>query len=164
MEKIQSFKPIIDNNSKVLILGSIPSLESLNKVQYYANKRNQFFKIIFSLYELPLPETYEEKIEFLKNKDIALWDVINSCFREGSLDSNIKAEIPNDFKSLFEKYSNIKSVFFNGAKAYETFKKKIGFEKYEHIIFHKLPSTSPAHAIPFENKLNKWGIIKEELY
>lgn len=160
MGNIQSFKPIIDSNSKVLILGSIPGVESLNKQQYYANKRNQFWKIIFSLYELCPYETYEERIEFLKSKNIALWDVIGSCFREGSLDSNIKNEVPNDFTSLFKKYPDIKCVFFNGNKAYETFKKEIGFEKYGYITFHKLPSTSPAHAVSFESKLNKWKIIK----
>lgn len=163
MGEIKSFKPIIDSISKVLILGSMPGVESLNKQQYYANKRNQFWKIIFSLYELSPSEIYEEKIEFLKSKGIALWDVIDCCSREGSLDSNIKNEIPNDFAFLFEKHPNIKSVIFNGAKAYETFKTKIGFEKYKNIMFHKLPSTSPAHAVPFESKMNEWKTIKEYL-
>lgn len=163
LKEIKSFKPIIDSNSKVLILGSIPGVESLNKQQYYANKRNQFWKIIFSLYELSPSDNYEERIEFIKSRGIALWDVIDCCSREGSLDSNIKDETPNDFTILFKKYPNIKSVVFNGAKAYETFKKKIGFEKYEHIVFRKLPSTSPAHAIPFEIKMNEWKITKDYL-
>ncbi|WP_411679661.1 DNA-deoxyinosine glycosylase [Clostridium thailandense] len=163
MENIRSFKPIIDNNSKILILGSIPGVESLNKQQYYAHKRNQFWKIIFSLYELSPSESYEKKIKFLKSKGIALWDVIDCCFREGSLDSDIKNELPNDFTSLFEKHPNIRCVLFNGSKSYEIFKKKIGFENFKSIEFHKLPSTSAAHAIPFESKMNEWKIIKNYL-
>lgn len=161
MENIKSFKPIINANSKILILGSVPGVESLRMQQYYANNRNHFWKIVFSLYDLPIPEKYEDKVEFLQSKNIALWDVIEQCYREGSLDSNIKEEIPNDFSSLLKKYTNIKYIFFNGGKAYECFKKRVGFNKYENIIFTKLPSTSPAYTIPFENKIKQWNIIKE---
>ncbi|AYD39968.1 DNA-deoxyinosine glycosylase [Clostridium fermenticellae] len=159
MGNIQSFKPIIDRNSRILILGSVPSVESLNKKQYYANKRNQFWKIIFSLYNLTPLKSYDKRIEFLMEKNIALWDVIGVCSREGSLDSNIKNEIPNDFKTLFKKYPNIKYVFFNGNKSYETFKRKVGFKQYIYITFCKLPSTSPAHTVPFESKLSRWKNI-----
>ena len=84
--------------------------------------------------------------------------MIKDCERSGSLDSNIKKDEPNDFISLFQEYPNIKHVFFNGTKAYNTYKKKIGFD--ESHSFYKLPSTSPAHAIKFEKKLESWSILK----
>lgn len=161
--KIKSFGPIVDENSKILILGSIPGVESLNKQQYYGNARNQFWKIIFSLFDKSVPEEYKLKKEFLLEHEIGLWDVISDCFRQGSLDSNIKEAEVNDFKGLFETYPNIKHVFFNGSKAYETFKRKVGFENYPNIIFYRLPSTSPAYIKSFDEKFNEWKIIKEYL-
>ena len=160
MDKINSLSPIITKNSKVLILGSIPGAKSLEKQEYYGNSRNAFWRIIYSLYDKELEENYNEKISFLKSKDIALWDVIENCSREGSLDSNIKNENPNDFERLFKKYPNIKYVFFNGGKAYDVFKKRIGFEKFEYIKFEKLTSTSPANTIRYEKKLEMWNVVK----
>lgn len=163
MDKIKSFGPIVDNNSKILILGSIPGVESLKKQQYYGNIRNQFWRIIFSLYNYDVPTDYEQKTDFLLEKGIGLWDVISNCIREGSLDSNIKEAAVNDFKWLFETYPDIKHVFFNGSKAYETFKRKVGFENYPNMEFQRLPSTSPAYIKSFEEKFNEWKIIKEYL-
>ena len=156
MANIKSFKPVINVNSKILILGSIPGVESLAKQQYYANKRNHFWRIMFSLFDVPISEEYERRIELLQSKNIALWDVIEYCYREGSLDSNIKKESTNDFSMLFKSYPNIRYVIFNGTKAYESFEKNVGFENYKEITFIKLPSTSPAHTIPFETKMNEW--------
>jgi len=163
LANVKSFKPIINADSKLLILGSMPGVESLQKQQYYANKRNQFWQIIFSLFDVPLCEKYEEKIEFLKRNRIALWDVIESCYREGSLDSNIKEERVNDFSLLFAMYPNIKYVIFNGGKAYVSFKKYVGFEQYDDMTFIKISSTSPAHTISFDDKKNQWNIIREYL-
>ena len=90
MSEPTSFAPIIDDKSKVLILGTMPGGKSLEKQQYYANPRNQFWKIIDNLFDETLPTDYEKKINFLKDKRIALWDVLKACSREGSLDANIK--------------------------------------------------------------------------
>jgi len=156
MANISSFKPIIDENATILILGSIPGVESLLKQQYYANQRNQFWRMMFTLFDLPIVEKYEDKIAFLHSKQIALWDVIASCYREGSLDCNIEEERINDFSTLFQKYPKIQSVIFNGDKAYQSFKKNVGFKNNENITYIKLPSTSPAHTVSFESKFDKW--------
>lgn len=161
MNKIDSLSPIADKNSKILILGSIPGKQSLEKQQYYGNNRNAFWKIIYTLFGGEYKDEYEEKIKFAKKNNIALWDVIENCNREDSLDSNIKNENPNDFESFLKQYPNIKHVFFNGAKAYDVFKKKVGFDRFKHITFEKLTSTSPANTISFDRKLEEWKKIKK---
>ncbi len=162
MNYVSSFEPVVDENSKILILGSMPGMESLRQYQYYAHKRNAFWKIMFELFEDEYTEDYESRLNMaLKNK-IALWDVIRVCQREGSLDSNIKDEKPNDFGSLFKEYPGISHVFFNGNKAYETFRKKVGFD-FEGITFTRLCSTSPAHAVKFEKKMHDWAKIEVAL-
>ncbi|MCK5129816.1 MAG: DNA-deoxyinosine glycosylase [Clostridiales bacterium] len=139
----ECLKPIIDKESKILVLGSMPGEESLRLQQYYAFNRNQFWDIIFSTFNRSQEVLYESKCEFLLSKKIALWDVINTCNREGSLDSDIKNEIINDFHVFFNKHNNIKFIIFNGGKAEKTFKKYIGKSMFPNIKFFKLPSTSP---------------------
>lgn len=158
---IESFKPIIDNECKILILGSIPGVKSLELNQYYGHPRNQFWKVLYALFNEEYEDKYDDRVKFLLKHHIAVWDVIRECDRDGSLDSAIKNEDVNDFKYLFEKYSNIKLVFFNGDKAYKTFKKLVGFD-FENIEFYKLPSTSPAHAISFEKRLEGWNLLKDK--
>ncbi len=162
MSRVKSFAPIIDEKSRILILGSMPGIESLRKQEYYGHPRNQFWKIIYELFGEPLDGNYERKVTFLKSKGIALWDVIETCSREGSLDSNIKEEKVNDFTRLFKEYPKIKHVFFNGLKAYDTFKKKVGFD-FPEMTFIRLGSTSPAHAKKFADKFKEWMIIKDYL-
>lgn len=158
---LSSFLPIIDEHSRILILGSMPGVESLRLQQYYANPRNQFWKIIYSLFNREPNPNYEERIAFIKNKKIAVWDAIGTCYREGSLDSNIQEEKVNDFSALFEAYLNIKTVLFNGGKAYETYKKWIGFGTIPNLTFHKLTSSSPANTKKYEEKLREWVVIKD---
>ena len=152
--KIYSFKPVIDNKCKVLILGSMPGGESLRKSEYYGYERNAFWKIMFDLLEVESTDCYDAKKHMLLKNNIALWDVIESCEREGSLDSAIKNIKANNFISLYEKYQGIKHVFFNGAKAYDTYKRLIGFDDLRSYV--RLPSTSPAHAVKYKTKLDAW--------
>lgn len=161
MNKINSLAPIINKDSKVLILGSIPGKKSLDKQEYYGNDRNAFWKIIYTLYDTELEEDYDKKIDFIQSKNIALWDVIENCNREGSLDTNIKNEKPNDFEKLFKDYPKIKHVFFNGGKAADVFKKRVGFDISKDIEYEKLTSTSPANTIKFEKKLDLWKVVKK---
>ncbi|MGL4361901.1 MAG: DNA-deoxyinosine glycosylase [Cellulosilyticaceae bacterium] len=156
---IQSFKPVIDENSQILVLGSIPSVKSLEYNQYYGHPRNQFWKIIYTLFEKEYEEEYEQRLEFLLSNNIALWDVIGYCDREGSLDSAIKNEKINDFKWLKDNYNSINTIIFNGDKAFKTFNKYVK-EPIEGITFYKVSSTSPAHTISFEKKLAEWSILK----
>ncbi|WP_070000293.1 DNA-deoxyinosine glycosylase [Cellulosilyticum sp. I15G10I2] len=155
---IKCFAPLIDNRCKILILGSMPGVKSLEEQQYYAHPRNYFWRILYTLFDEKYETDYKKRKAFILSHHIALWDVLKNCEREGSLDTAIREEEVNDFDFLFKTYPNIKFVFFNGSKGYETFRKKIGF-KYDGITFEKLPSTSPAHAIKFESKLKSWRTI-----
>lgn len=161
-KKIFGLAPIIDDKAKILILGSMPGTESLKKGQYYANKRNQMWEIMEEILKLQLPEEYPQRINVLKEHHIALWDVIHSCKRVGSLDSAITEEAPNDFMTFFKQHSTLKIVGFNGNKAYQTFKTKIGFQDFPEIQFLKLPSTSPVpgkNVKSFEEKVVEWSKV-----
>jgi len=158
--------PIVDSATKVLIVGSMPGRQSLEKQQYYGNPRNHFWPIIGELLEIAIPNEYTERIALLKNNAIGLWDTIATCEREGSLDAAIRNEKPNDFQTLFEQYPNIQLVLFNGAKAFEVFKKHIGLELLDGRAYKKMPSTSPIpgkNIKTFTEKLEDWRIIQSYL-
>lgn len=162
IKQINSFAPIINKDCTTLILGSMPGIESLRKNEYYGYKNNTFWRIMFRLFDEEYSDNYTVKKQLLLENNIALWDVIKSCERDGSLDSNIIRDKPNDFEGLYREYPNIKHIFFNGTKAYKTYISKIRLD--DKRKFTKLPSTSPAHAMKFEKKLNDWRIIKDFQY
>ena len=158
MNNCKSFAPSIDNNSRLLILGSMPGVKSLEEQQYYAHPQNRFWKVMGAICDEPnLPKfDYNLKLKTLLNNNIALWDTIKSCKREGSLDSDIQNETPNDIRTLLKKYTNIKTICLNGNKSYSAFKKYFPdlLEKYN---CRKMPSTSPANARYKINDLyTKW--------
>lgn len=159
--RISSFPPLIDTQSEILILGSIPGVKSLEMQQYYAHPQNKFWKIIFELFNESFTEDYTERIKVLKKHHIALWDVIDSCERKGSLDSEIKNEEANQIAELVEQYPNIKAIFCNGGKSYKNLQKVLGKNYKLPIIL--LPSTSPLHTVSFEKKLEEWVRILEFL-
>src|SRR5215813_6689688 len=138
--RISSFPPIVDETSKILILGSIPGVKSLEKQQYYAHPQNKFWKIIFELFHEDFTDNYEERINILKKNHIALWDVIDSCERKGSLDSEIKNEEANQIEELLEQYPDITAIFCNGRKSYKNLQKVLGKNFKIPIIL--MPSTS----------------------
>ena len=156
--------PIVDGQTKVLIVGSMPGVQSLEKQQYYGNPRNHFWGIIGELTGAIVPEQYEERLALVKKHGIGLWDVIRECERVGSLDSNIKNEIPNNFVALFKQYPQIEAIFFNGTKAHDVFKKKLGFEVLAERDYYKMPSTSPVpgrNIKTFEEKVEVWRALKK---
>lgn len=163
MPLVYSFPPIENAQSRILILGSMPGVASLRAGEYYAHPRNHFWKVMESL----LPETvgaaYDERVLVLSRAGIALWDVLKSCKREGSLDSNIdKAmQIPNDFQSFFLQHQQITRIFFNGSAAEQIFNKRVLPDLTRLTATRlRLPSTSPAHAaMSFERKLAAWREI-----
>jgi len=159
--RISSFPPFIDEKSKILILGSIPGVKSLEKQQYYAHPQNKFWKIIFELFSEEFTEDYSVRINILKKNHIAIWDVIDSCERKGSLDSEIKNEEANQIEKLLENYPNIKAVFCNGGKSYKNLQKLLG--KNFRIPIYLLPSTSPLHTISFERKFEDWKKVLDYL-
>tara|TARA_R110002073_G_scaffold210533_2_gene370996 strand:+ start:11323 stop:11868 length:546 start_codon:yes stop_codon:yes gene_type:complete len=164
MTTIYSFEPIEDKHARILILGSIPGQASLTANQYYAHAQNTFWRIMAELLQLNPASTYEEKTQALKSAHIALWDVLQSCKRMGSLDSMIEsdAQIANDFPTFFHCHKQITHIFFNGAKAEACFKQHVLAKiNADSIHLLRLPSTSPAHAtLSYERKLAIW---KQEL-
>lgn len=139
----------------------MPGAKSLEMNQYYAFPQNQFWKIMFHLFDAEFSDDYGTRINFIKQNKIALWDVIESCERKGSLDTEIKAEIDNDIPQLIENHSNIKMIFCNGQKSYKNLLKILG--KNFKIPILVLPSTSPLHTVRFEEKLESWKVIQEYL-
>lgn len=157
--RIDSFKPLIDENSAILILGTMPSVKSLEGQEYYGNRQNAFWPILFGVVEEEVTEDYEQKKQLLVRYKIALWDVLQSCEREGSLDSKIKGERPNDIKGLLIAYPALKTIVFSSQKAAQYFKKYIGM--IEGITFVTMPSPSGANArMSLQEKLNHWKTIK----
>jgi len=161
MQRINSFPPIADEHSEILILGSVPGVKSLEMQQYYAHPQNQFWKILFHLFGEEFSTDYQQRIDFLKRHNIALWDVIESCERKGSLDTAIKNEIDNNILELIDNHPNIKTIFCNGQKSYKNLIKLVGKDFKIPVLV--LPSTSPLHTIGFDEKLNNWKIIKDFL-
>jgi TDG/mug DNA glycosylase family protein len=161
---INSFEPIADNNCKILILGTMPGVKSLEKQEYYGHERNAFWKIIYLLFNAELTDNFSLKKSFLLSHNIALWDVLKACYREGSSDSNIKNPIPNDFGSFFRQYPTIKAVYFNGEPAEKLFTRYVSKTIGQlNMPFYRLPSTSPANTISFEQKFEQWKIILHSL-
>lgn len=162
-ERLQHpFDAIVDDNSKVLILGSFPSIKSFEQNFYYAHPRNQFWPIMEDLFDVKL-ETNEEKRAFALAKGIALWDTYASLKRDAgnSSDANLKELIPNDFRTFLKRYPTINHIFFTGQKAYQGYMK---FFKDIDIATTLLPSTSPAHAaMRKEEKLERYRAIKDAL-
>jgi hypoxanthine-DNA glycosylase len=159
--KRQSMQPIVASGAKILLLGSMPGEQSLIKQQYYGNKRNHFWPIISDLLNEDFTSySYNHKCQRLNAHGIALWDVIASCEREGSLDSAIRHEKANDLKGLLQQYPTIKWIGLNGTKAYQsflTYKKKV--VDFPELPFTKLPSTSPVpgkNVKSYEEKVEAW--------
>lgn len=160
MRRVHSFAPIADANAQVLILGSMPGRASLAAGQYYAHRQNAFWRILCELLRIDPSSAYEARAQALKSARIALWDVLQSCTREGSLDAAIErdTQIANDFRSFFDAHEQIKRVCFNGATAEACFNRHVLPEiEKRSIRYVRLPSTSPAHAaMSFEHKLEAW--------
>ena len=157
---LNSFSFISTIDAKVLILGTMPGSQSLMLNQYYGHNRNAFWKLIFTIFDEPFSLVYETRKNLLLKNKVAVWDVLSTCIRIGSLDSAIEQEVPNDFNTFFATHPNIEYVFFNGQKAAQYFKKHVTVsEKYK---LYNLPSTSPANAgMSFEQKLAAWQMIRQ---
>lgn len=143
----KSFAPIIDDHCKILILGSMPGVKSLTEHQYYAHPYNRFWRLMCLLLgeEISIND-YAAKTAMLLKHDIALWDTLAYCEREGSLDSNINAEVPNDIVGLLNDYQRISAIVCNGGKAGSAFKKYFAKQISKDIKVYYLHSTSPANA------------------
>ncbi|WP_116788382.1 DNA-deoxyinosine glycosylase [Flavobacterium psychrotrophum] len=154
----KAFAPIVDTSCTMLILGTMPGEKSLELQEYYGNRGNQFWKLLFTIFGREMTHNYDDKKALLKNNHIALWDVLEYCEREGSLDSNIKNEVANDFTKFYKEYPNIKKVFFSSKNAAAYYDKYVG--RVEGIEYTVLPSPSGANAtMSFDKKLEIWKSI-----
>lgn len=143
MKVTHTFEPIYNEQSKILILGTFPSVKSRESAFYYGHPQNRFWKVLACLTEEKVPETMEEKKGLLLTHGIAIWDVIASCDIQGSSDSSIKDVIPNDIAGLLRK-SKIQKIYGNGDKACQLYNRFCREQTGMEIC--KLPSTSPANA------------------
>ncbi len=161
MVQIHPIPPLFDRHSRVLILGSFPSVKSREQAFFYGHKQNRFWRVVPALFGEQMPQTVEEKKAFALRHRLALWDVIARCEIEGSADSTIREVQANDLNVILQ-HCDIRQIFVNG---------KTAEKHYRHLIEPKigrtaicLPSTSPANAAWSEEKLiGAWSVIKEYL-
>ncbi|MDR2358253.1 MAG: DNA-deoxyinosine glycosylase [Prevotellaceae bacterium] len=139
-----SFAPISNPSITILILGSMPSDTSLERGEYYGHPANRFWKIIAAITNNELPLAYPDKKQLLLKANTGIWDVVHHANREGSLDSAIKNETPNDLERFMAKHPQLRVIGFNGKKAEQLFDKY--FTRKPGIKYISLPSTSPANA------------------
>ena len=150
-----SFAPVADARTRLLILGSLPGEISLARAEYYANPRNQFWRLMETVTGASLePAGYAERLEALLHAGVGLWDVIKSGERVGSLDTNIRNHQANALAEFAAGLPNLRAIAFNGGKASAIGRKQLAAELPYALV--TLPSSSPAHAVPFEAKLAAW--------
>jgi hypoxanthine-DNA glycosylase len=158
------FPPVVDQNTRVLVLGSLPGEVSLAHNQYYAHKQNRFWLLVGDVIEKNLAEmAYEARLQALLEHRIGLWDVVAQARRTGSLDSNIRDHARNDLVALIDTLPNLAAIAFNGGTA-----AKIGMqaltESRASLDLVKLPSSSPAYAsVPYAQKLRAWEALRKWL-
>ncbi len=162
--RVRSFPPVFGADARVLVLGSMPGEASLAAAQYYAHPRNAFWPIMGALFGAGPQLPYADRLDRLVAAGVALWDVIGSCARAGSLDSAIEPDsvVPNDFAALFAACPQLSTVFFNGAAAETAFRRHVQRAAGSPPLrLVRLPSTSPAHAARrFEAKLEAWQALR----
>jgi hypoxanthine-DNA glycosylase len=159
MVRVSSFPPIAASDARVLVLGTMPGVASLRAQQYYAHPRNAFWPIIARVLGFEPGAPYPDRVAHVMAARIAVWDVLESCLRPGSLDSEIDetSAVPNDFATFFASHRNIERVCFNGAKAEALFRKRVLGATTLPTDLLRLPSTSPANAsVDFERKARIW--------
>ena len=168
MTRVQSFAPVIGTDPRIVILGSMPGVASLEAAQYYAHPRNAFWPIMGALFGFDHEVDYDARIDEIRKLPIILWDSLQSCHRPGSLDSSIDVDSAraNDFPVLLRRFPEIRAIFFNGATSEKYFRRLVlpKLPGIGDIELSRLPSTSPAHAgMRFEQKLAAWRRILTHL-
>ncbi len=148
-----SFGPVINDGSRILILGSLPGERSLAMSRYYAHPQNHFWKILYAVFGETMPASFEERYDFILRRRLALWDTIKRARRDGSLDGKIRDEEPNDIPSLLAAHPNLSLILFNGACSFAKYKKYFGEPP---IPYQKMLSTSPACAGRDEERYLMW--------
>ncbi len=164
MQRLKGLAPIEAPDARMLILGSMPGAASLAAAQYYAYPHNHFWQLVFAMLGEEDPAKYEARVVMLKKRKIALWDVIYSCERVGSLDKDIRNAVPNDILSFLNAHADIATVCFNGMTAQRMYDRH--FQRLDSIRYLLLPSSSPVprrQIRTFEDKLPAWAALKDYL-
>lgn len=158
---MRSFPPLAAAGARILILGNMPGVVSLQAGQYYAHPRNAFWGITAELFEFDPAAPYDERVHRLTAAGVAVWDVLRSCRRIGSLDASVEPDsmVPNDFAAFFATHPDIATVCFNGAAAEKNFTRLVGIHHPARYL--RLPSTSPAHTLSYAAKLAAWRRLIE---
>ena len=156
---VDGFAPLVGTRPRVLILGNAPSVLSLAAMQYYGNPRNAFWRITAELFGFDAEADYDERVAALTAAGVAVWDVLRSCRRAGSLDSAVEPDsmVANNFAGFFGAHPDIEQVFFNGAAAEANYRRLVTVDVA--VSYARLPSTSPAHTMAFAAKLAAWRAI-----
>ena len=165
MSYVQSFAPLAPAGARLLILGSMPGAASLAAGQYYAHPRNAFWPILAALCHFPADAPYAARVAALQAAGVAVWDVLQSCVRTGSLDTAIErgSEVPNDLAGFLARHPGIRRIGFNGGTAEVAFRRHVPAAAVAGRQLLRLPSTSPANASwSFERKLAAWKAAFEE--
>lgn len=158
---LNAFPPILPARPHTLILGTMPGGKSLEMQQYYAHPQNQFWRFMGDIYGTHKFLPYDERVAILKQKNIAVWDVLSSCTRKGSMDADIKNAIVNDFTKFYRDHPTIKIVVFDSLTAENYYLKyalpSLTSDHAKSLIYKRVPSPSPAYArIPYDQKLFMW--------
>ncbi|WP_211450884.1 DNA-deoxyinosine glycosylase [Collimonas antrihumi] len=161
MTRKRSFPPVVDEQVRILILGSLPGNVSLAHSQYYAHPQNRFWKLLSEVTGADLPELpYPDRLQTLLSKHIGLWDVVAEARRDGSLDSNIRDHVHNDLPTLAATLPQLTTIAFNGGIAAKLGLRALGQLAARYRIV-QLPSSSPAYTRPYAEKLEAWLVLQD---
>jgi hypoxanthine-DNA glycosylase len=154
------FDPVVDQRTRLLVLGSLPGDQSLLRNEYYGNRQNRFWMLMSEVTGLDLvPMDYPSRLQALLANGVGLWDVIAEAAREGSLDSRIRGRADNNLLGLIAELPNLKTIAFNGGTAARLGMKALGQHAQRYRVV-PLPSSSPAHTIPYAEKLERWAALR----
>ena len=165
-ERIAGFEPIAAPDAKVLILGSLPSIKSLQKHEYYGNPQNTFWRVMGELFDAGPEIPYAHRVEKLMHHRIAIWDVLLSSKRPGSMDAaiDLASATPNDFQMFYDEHPMLEMLCFNGKRAAQLYERLVvpqGISTTDNIKFRTMPSTSPAYAsMKLDEKTRHWSAIR----
>jgi hypoxanthine-DNA glycosylase len=163
MERKRCFDPVVDERTRLLVLGSLPGEKSLLLQQYYGHRQNKFWELVGTVLGADLRAMpYEARLVTLREHGIGLWDVVAEAHRQGSLDSQIRQRNDNDLLGLLERFPNIKAIAFNGGTAGRLGVKVLGMRADQYQVL-TLPSSSPAYTLSFADKVRQWMALQPML-